>query len=137
MYIGLLKNILYNTGTKISRSARPICFFGVKDYNIHSYLEGVGHALHERLMARRVRPDERWEAGVGAGGGKPGSSARKGRSLAVDKPYASRSFPGGKQDMAHAGGRSPAEERLREAAAILRISSRRKALYGGLFRQLY
>jgi hypothetical protein len=36
-------------------------------------------------------------------------------------------------DMAHAGGRSQAEERLREAAAILRISRRRKAMYGGLF----
>jgi hypothetical protein len=46
-------------------------------------------------MARRVRPDPRWEAGVGAGGGMPGSSARKGRSLAVDQPSARRTFPGG------------------------------------------
>jgi hypothetical protein len=38
--------------------------------------------------------------------------------------------------MAHAGGRSEAEERLREAAAILRISRRRRAMYGGLFRKL-
>jgi hypothetical protein len=37
--------------------------------------------------------------------------------------------------MAHAGGRSQAEERLFEAAAILWISRRRKALYGGLFRK--
>jgi hypothetical protein len=35
--------------------------------------------------------------------------------------------------MAHAGGRSHAEERLREAAAILRINRRRKAMYIGLF----
>jgi hypothetical protein len=33
--------------------------------------------------------------------------------------------------MAQAGGRSQAEERLCEAAAILRISRRRKAMYGG------
>jgi hypothetical protein len=46
-------------------------------------------------MARRVRPDQRWEAGVGAGGGQPGSSDMKGRSLAVDQPCASRNFPGG------------------------------------------
>jgi hypothetical protein len=38
--------------------------------------------------------------------------------------------------MAHAGGWSQAEERLCEAAAILRINRRRKALYGGLFRKL-
>jgi hypothetical protein len=37
--------------------------------------------------------------------------------------------------MAHAGGRSQAEERLSEAAAtILMISRRRKAMYGGIFR---
>jgi hypothetical protein len=34
--------------------------------------------------------------------------------------------------MAQAGGRSQAEEQLGEAAAILRISHRRKAMYGGL-----
>jgi nucleoside phosphorylase len=33
--------------------------------------------------------------------------------------------------MAHAGGRSQAEERLCEAATILRISRRRKTPYGG------
>jgi hypothetical protein len=38
--------------------------------------------------------------------------------------------------MAHAGGRSQAEERLDEAAAILMITRRRKALYGGFFRIL-
>jgi hypothetical protein len=36
-------------------------------------------------MASRVRPDQRWEAGAGAGNGQPGSSARKGRSLAADQ----------------------------------------------------
>jgi hypothetical protein len=35
--------------------------------------------------------------------------------------------------MAKVGGQSQTEERLYEAAAILRISRRRKALYGGLF----
>jgi hypothetical protein len=40
---------------------------------------------------------------------------------------------GVRQDMAHAGGRSQAKERLCEAAATLGISNRRKALYGGLF----
>jgi hypothetical protein len=40
-------------------------------------------------MARRVRPDQRWDAGVGAGGGKVGSNAWKRRSLAVDQPVVS------------------------------------------------
>ena len=35
--------------------------------------------------------------------------------------------------MAQAGGQSQTEERLCEAAAILRISRRRKAMYGGFF----
>jgi hypothetical protein len=56
----------------------------------------------------------------------------KGRLLAIDQHCASRNFSGGWQDMAQAGGRSQAEERLCEAAAILRISRRRKAMYGGL-----
>jgi hypothetical protein len=43
---------------------------------------------------------------------------------------------GERHDMAHAGGRSLAEERLGEAAAILNISRRRKAMYGGLFWKL-
>jgi hypothetical protein len=85
-------------------------------------------------MARRARPDQRWDAGAGDGGGQPGSSARKGRSLAVDYPCASKTFPGVRYDMAHAGGRLQAEERLCEAAAILIMSRRQKAMYGGLFR---
>jgi hypothetical protein len=36
---------------------------------IQSYFKGVGHVLQKRLMARRVRPDQRWETGVGARGG--------------------------------------------------------------------
>jgi hypothetical protein len=38
--------------------------------------------------------------------------------------------------MAQAGGRSQTEERLCEAVTILRISRRRKAMYGGLLRKL-
>jgi hypothetical protein len=36
------------------------------------------------VEARRVRTDKRWDADVGAGGGKPGSVARVWRSLDVD-----------------------------------------------------
>jgi hypothetical protein len=43
---------------------------------------------------------------------------------------------GVRHDMAHAGGRLQAQKRLCEAAAILMISRRRKAMYGGLSRKL-
>jgi hypothetical protein len=96
MYIGLSnKSFLCNTGAKIHRSSRPICFFVVRYYSIQSYFEGVGHIPQERLVARRVRPDQRWGAGVGTRDGQPESSARKGRSLVVDEPCAIRAFPWG------------------------------------------
>jgi hypothetical protein len=41
--------------------------------------------LQECVVARRVRTDQRWDAGVGACGGKPGSNARIWRSLDVDR----------------------------------------------------
>jgi hypothetical protein len=65
---------------------------------------GVGLVPHAGLMARRIRPDQRWDAGVRASGGKPESSAKKGRSLAVDQPSVSPTFPGVKHYMAQAGG---------------------------------
>jgi hypothetical protein len=43
---------------------------------------------------------------------------------------------GERHDIAHVGGRSQAEQRLGEAAAILKISRRRKAMYGGAFQKL-
>jgi hypothetical protein len=55
----------------------------------------MGHVPQERVVARRVRPDPRLDADVGACDGKPGSSAMKGRSLAVDHPCARHAFPGG------------------------------------------
>jgi hypothetical protein len=36
------------------------------------------------VEAKRARTNNRWDAGVRAGGGKPGSSARVWRSLDVD-----------------------------------------------------
>jgi hypothetical protein len=49
----------------------------------------------ECVVVRRVRPDQRWDTGVGAGDGQPGSGAMEGRSLAINRPRACRVFPGG------------------------------------------
>jgi hypothetical protein len=64
---------------------------GPSDMLFHSHilldtllLWGVGHVPQERVVARRVRPNHRWDAGVGAGDGQPGSSAKKWCSLVVD-----------------------------------------------------
>jgi hypothetical protein len=51
---------------------------------IPSYLGGSSLYLQECVEARRVRTDQRWDAGVGDGGGKHGCSARVRRSLDVD-----------------------------------------------------
>jgi hypothetical protein len=40
--------------------------------------------FQECVVARRARTDQRWDEGVGAGGGKPGSNARVLRALDVD-----------------------------------------------------
>jgi hypothetical protein len=40
--------------------------------------------LHERMKAKRLRTDQRWDAGVGAGDGQPGNTAKEGLSLDVD-----------------------------------------------------
>jgi hypothetical protein len=95
MYIGLLnKQFLCNPGEGIPRSARPMFVFVVRYSWLQSYFGGWGHVPHERVVARRVRPDQRWDAGVGARDGQPGSNAMTGRSLAVDRPCACRAFPG-------------------------------------------
>jgi hypothetical protein len=41
--------------------------------------------LQQCVVARGLRTDQRWDAGVGVGGGKPGSNAKVWRSLDVDR----------------------------------------------------
>jgi hypothetical protein len=50
---------------------------------IYSPDEGAGAASAKSFWQRRVRTDLRWDEGVGASGGQPGSNARARRSLAV------------------------------------------------------
>jgi hypothetical protein len=128
MYIRLLKNKNFCAIPAPRSPARAVRYFFRSLILVDTILlAGVGPVPQERLMAWRVQRNQRWDACVGPGCGQPGSSAMKWRSLAVDLPCASQTFPGVRHDMAQTGGRSHAEERLGEAAAILMISRRRKA----------
>jgi hypothetical protein len=77
--------------------------------------EGAGVAFAKK----GVRSDQRWDEGVGADGGHLGSSARARRSLAAAIHARLLSLPWGR------GGSQP-EERHGLAAAVLRITRRRK-----------
>jgi hypothetical protein len=85
---------MYATGAKIpARAVRYV--FSLLDTTWYRCNWGVGHVSQERVVARRVRSDLRWDADVGYGGEQPGSIAREGRSLAIDQPWATHAFPGG------------------------------------------
>jgi hypothetical protein len=62
-----------------------MCFSRLDTTKIPSHLGEWGMCLHECVVARSVDTDRRWDAGVGDGGGKPGSGARVWRSLDVDQ----------------------------------------------------
>jgi hypothetical protein len=73
----------------------------------------------------RVGTDQRWDEGVGAGGGRLGSIARARRSLAAASPARVLSLPWGRgMKLRKTGGGSRSEERHGLAAAILRIDRR-------------
>jgi hypothetical protein len=62
------------------------CVFFATEYSSDTVLFGeVRLVFVKYFVARKVRTDQRWDAGVGTGGGQPGSSAREGRSLHVDR----------------------------------------------------
>jgi hypothetical protein len=83
---------------------------------------------------RRLRMDQRWGEGVGAGGGQLGSSARARRSLAVDSPVSFMSPHGARLEATHDGGGSQPEERHGLASEVLlRIIRRQKNPVGGVF----
>jgi hypothetical protein len=46
-----------------------------------------------KKMARRIMSDYRWDAGVGYGGGEPGSSAEEWRSLDVALHSRGQAYP--------------------------------------------
>jgi hypothetical protein len=126
------------SNAKISRSARPICFLKTK-YSSETTIPFwvMRHVSQERVEARRVRPDQRCVEGVGNGGGQPGSSAKEGRSLAVDQCSSSPSDPiGGGGRHQRRGGQQQREERYGLTATVLEIGRLRKNMYGG-FRLYY
>jgi hypothetical protein len=73
-----------------------------------------------------VRTDQRWDAGVRAGDGQPGRSARVWRSLAVVQPYEFRVSPGVRQGAMQDGGGPKLKERHGLAAEVHIIDRRRR-----------
>jgi hypothetical protein len=96
--------------------------------NSHGYSpdEGAGAAFAKCFWRRRVRTDHRWDEGVGAGGGQLGSIARARRSLAVAIPASFKSPLGARLEATQDGGGLQPEERHGLAAAVPRITRRRK-----------
>jgi hypothetical protein len=70
--------------------------------------------------------DERWAAGVGDGGGQPGSNVRARRSLEVVQPRETRVSVGVRLGAVHDGGGSQPEERHDMAAEVHMIDRRRE-----------
>jgi hypothetical protein len=93
---------------------------------------GDGSESEKYILARGVRTDQRRVEGIGASGGQPGSIAREGRSLHVDRPtdieMSQRGVnmtPSAKRTVATGGA-----ERS-NGGVIFRINRRRKTMCGG------
>jgi hypothetical protein len=114
------------TNTKISRSARPICFFATRYSHVLYRQGGEGGVCELSFWRKGVRTDQRRAAGVGAGGGQPGSSAMARRSLALVETCEIRVFLGVRLGATQDGGGSQPEERHSLAAEVHRIDRRRK-----------
>jgi hypothetical protein len=83
------------------------------------------------VVARRVRKDKRWDAGVGAGGGKPGSNVRVWRSLDVDQRADVKPAERGQHDTNSEKDVATGGAARSGGGMLMRISRRRKTRYGG------
>jgi hypothetical protein len=86
----------------------------------------------KQIWRRKVHTDQRWDEGVGAGGGQPGSSSRVWRSLSADNPLIFKSPMGAGLKATQDGGGSQPEEQHDLAAEVLRIIRAEKPRYGGV-----
>jgi hypothetical protein len=93
--------------------------------------KGAGAASTKCFWRRRVRSAQRWDEGVGAGGGQLGSSAKARRSLAVNSLVSFASPQGARLEATQDGGGSQPEERHGMGAEVIMIIRRRKPRYGG------
>jgi hypothetical protein len=69
--------------------------------------------------------DKRWDAGVGAGGGHPGSNAKEERSLDVDQRSRGQAYPSKARMTAAARGAA------RSSGVDIRSAATGKIMYGG------
>jgi hypothetical protein len=93
--------------------------------------------LRNIFWRRRVRADQRWDEGVGAGGTQPGRSARARRSLAVAIPVSFKAPIGARLLATKDGGGSQPEERLGMAEKVLMSIRRRKTAVRVIFGKLF
>jgi hypothetical protein len=78
LYEGFWKSKYPYTNTKVSRSANPICFFATE--YIYSPDKEAVVVYVTYFLARKVRTDQRWDAGVGVGGGQMGIRGYDGKA---------------------------------------------------------
>jgi hypothetical protein len=85
----------HNTRTTTLRSSARLVRYVFSRLKTLKYSpDKAAGAVHVKyVLARRVRTDQRWDAGVGAGGGHPGSCAREGRSVNVGQRSRGRTYP--------------------------------------------
>jgi hypothetical protein len=83
-YGGFWKSQYLYSNTKISRSTNPM-FFSRLNTHIYPPDKEAGSVHVTCFLARSVLADQRWDAGVGASGGQPGSNVTVGCSLDVDQ----------------------------------------------------
>jgi hypothetical protein len=93
--------------------------------------------LRNAFWRRKVRTDQRWDEGVGVGGGHLESSASARRSLGVASLVSFTFTLGARLEATRDGGGSQPEERHGLAAEVLMIIRRRKSPARGVLGKIF
>jgi hypothetical protein len=83
LYIGFFRNNLFTLPAPRSPARHVRYVFRGQILLDIVLLKGGGACISKGCAVRMARPDQRWDAGVGAGGGQPGINAMARRSLVV------------------------------------------------------
>jgi hypothetical protein len=124
------KQFMYSTGAKISRSARPLYFFKTRYYEDIVPFGGMGPAF-SGVCGGEEGTHGSLDAGVGAGGGKPRSSARGYGARSTSSSLLTSSRPKGSSTTLAMRRLSRRKVMRGLAAEVRRTNRRRKSRYGG------